>query len=324
MARPRYVLDALAQQLFAHPRVADALTDTTDAIGARGATDKINRLRSRHEVATVRMPSQGSERRASLSMLTSGNRDQCATGIGRGGWLAFERPMPDVFLAECRHATGHVLDVGANTGIYSLLAVLGNPALRAAAFEPVPYIAEILRANIDLNKVSSRVSVEPVAVGSQTGTALLYLPLLESAGVINTSGTLSADFNASNATSFEVSVVPLDAWWTKNDRPKVSILKVDVESRELDVLLGAQDLIANEQPIVFCELLPKGDPAGLATWAAERDFVDIRLQPERAVVGEVPSFDPAAWNHMLVPRAALRGVTDRLTRLGLFGATEGE
>ena len=33
-----------------------------------------------------------------------------------------------------------VLDIGANTGVYTLLACAGNPTARVTSFEPVPHI----------------------------------------------------------------------------------------------------------------------------------------------------------------------------------------
>lgn len=54
-------------------------------------------------------------------------------GIDRG----WERVSASVWMALCE-SSKHILDVGANTGIYSLMAYAVNPDALISAFEPVP------------------------------------------------------------------------------------------------------------------------------------------------------------------------------------------
>src|SRR4051812_38803157 len=68
------------------------------------------------------------------------------------------------------------LDVGANYGLYSLLAGLWNPTLRVVAFEPIPQIYEGLKRNVAANHLTARVVCENLALSSHSGPTTLYLP----------------------------------------------------------------------------------------------------------------------------------------------------
>lgn len=282
-----------------------------ELFGARRLADRLDRVRSGGPVAAVRLPQATPGPRRVLSMFTCGDGDLCATAVGRGGWEAFERPMPDVFLGEARLARSWIVDVGANSGFYALVAKIANPRLPVATFEPLPSVAALLRRNLALNGVTG-VEVHQAAVGESAGTASLYVPPEVFAGVVESSASLSPDFKDEIAEKIDVDVVTLDGWWAGHGRPAVSVLKIDVESREVDVLRGAREVIATERPLIFYELLPKGDADGIATFTTEQSLVDLRLRPDEAVVGEAPAFDPDAWNHLLVPVETVDAVLTRL------------
>jgi FkbM family methyltransferase len=275
-----------------------------DRVGARQLGDRIRRLRPVDRVVTVWIPGVEPDSRQQLRMLTCGGGDLCAEIVGRDGWDAFERPMPDVFVGEVRKAKSWMIDIGANSGFYAVLARLVNPTLPVAAFEPLPHVHSLLLENVALNNLTG-VEVHQAAVGAASGRATLHIPKKVFAGVIESSASLSPDFKDDIAEKLDVAVVTLDDWWSERGRPAVSVLKIDVESREMDVLRGARELIASTRPVIFYELLPQGDAGGIAELAAEFTLVDVRLRLDEAVVGDAPQFDPDAWNHLLVPEEAL-------------------
>ena len=60
-------------------------------------------------------------------------------------------------------------DVGANSGVYSILLALAGAARQFVAFEPDPGNRARLTANLAANRLTGRVRVLPCAVGSQAG-----------------------------------------------------------------------------------------------------------------------------------------------------------
>src|SRR5258708_20504969 len=67
------------------------------------------------------------------------------------------------------------LDVGAHVGFYALqMALWTAPDGQVVAFEPNPTAGTVLQANVALNRLSGRVTIEPAAAGAATGTGDLF------------------------------------------------------------------------------------------------------------------------------------------------------
>ncbi len=128
------------------------------------------------------------------------------------------------------------VDVGANAGVYTVLAsaVVG---VRTVAIEPVPETFEVLKRNVSLNAIEDRVDARNVGAGDRAAT--LYFSSDE--GVTNrvlTSGER-------RPTAVPVPVQPLDEVLAGR-RPQ--LIKVDVEGYECPVLAGAVRSIEGPEP----------------------------------------------------------------------------
>ena len=191
-------------------------------------------------------------------MDTCGGRDQVAMTVLRKGWEFYEPPMPRIISTWCEDFAPTFLDVGANTGFYSLLALVSG-AKSAHAFEPVTEIADIFAANADVSELTSKVEIHRCAVGEMAGEQTLYFPL-DGHGLIETSASLSEDFRSKHSARKRVNVVSLDQMFGEaNFNASPVILKIDVESREAAVLQGAERIVASVRPAIFAELLPESD-----------------------------------------------------------------
>src|SRR4051812_41604214 len=89
---------------------------------------------------------------------------------GFGG--TWEQMSLRIWVELCRAADGAIVDVGANTGIYSLTAAAVCPAARIIAFEPIARVAARLAVNADLNGFP--IQIVEVGVSDQTGTATIF------------------------------------------------------------------------------------------------------------------------------------------------------
>lgn len=126
---------------------------------------------------------------------------------------------------------GTVVDVGANQGLYSALAVAAG-AGRVIAIEPHPALAAALRM------LSPAIDVRECAASDTDGTVSLHV-FPESLYV----STIRQD-GVEGAKPIEVSMRTLDE--LVGDVPRIDLLKIDVENLEAAVLKGATGLFERQ------------------------------------------------------------------------------
>jgi FkbM family methyltransferase len=137
-------------------------------------------------------------------------------------------------------------DVGANVGYYAC-AALKKPVKSVYAFEPDPIAASVLGLNLRLNGgTDASCRVMEMALGCRAGTGTFHRSRVWNSGA---SGFRPVDAVA----SFEVPVETIDSLMARGRVTAPSVLKVDVEGMEHEVLLGARRLLESSPPrlIVF-------------------------------------------------------------------------
>lgn len=140
-----------------------------------------------------------------------------------------------------------ILDVGANTGVYSLAASALRPGARILAVEPVPRVFAKLQRNIELNGFSTLAAA--VAASDQNGTAILY--------DFHEEHEYSASLERGMGGTIETSVPTstLDSLLEEFDFPRVDLMKIDVERHEPAALRGMQRFLAMCRPTILIEIL---------------------------------------------------------------------
>lgn len=135
--------------------------------------------------------------------------------------------------------TDYFLDIGANSGFYSIMFATKNLADTIIAFEPDPGNFGHLAANLFLNGLSNRIKALPVALGDREGDVLLYE---------------GAKWNRGESTIAEPDQTPKEITHvvrqTRFDQEfdlkgKAIVLKIDVEGYEFHTLSGLEQTLRN-------------------------------------------------------------------------------
>jgi FkbM family methyltransferase len=184
------------------------------------------------------------------------------SGIGIGSsvyWLGLDgyEPATARTLRSFFPKVTTFVDVGANCGLYSLLAALTNPKIHVFAFEPEPGIYRNLSENVKLNGLGSQISTFQTALSDQTGKAEFYLPPATGREK-ETTGTIAENSWQARKehTTLSVDTLRLDDFNSPELR-RVELIKIDVEDAEAKVLCGMTTTILRDKPLIVCEILPR-------------------------------------------------------------------
>ncbi len=150
-----------------------------------------------------------------------------------------------------------IFDVGTNIGLISLALLSHCASCTVVAFEPSPHTIHLLSATMQESKYSDRWIIIPKAVGNQIGT----LDFFTSSPEMSAFDGFRDTKRAGETRKISVPVTTIDAEWQEIGRPRVSVIKVDVEGAELDVLRGAIKCIDSEKPYILTEWSPYNLPA---------------------------------------------------------------
>lgn len=145
-----------------------------------------------------------------------------------------------------------VVDVGANTGTYTLATAASESSARVVAVEPHPEVVGQLRANVEVNDFDDRVDLLECGLGEADESREFHLSSYDELG----------SFSRDHASAWEAQVVDtasvsmrrLDSLVDSGTVPPPDHLKVDVEGFGLNVLRGAETVLREHRPTVYFEL----------------------------------------------------------------------
>jgi FkbM family methyltransferase len=169
----------------------------------------------------------------------------CHAGLNYGGGQTVESSGEIGALDFAVRSIDHpevltLFDVGANDGEYlqAALKVLGSE-VKVFSFEPQSSSCEILRSRFSRNE---RVQICDAALGSEAGSAELYFSSdRESTASLHEVRTLNS------LRSETVRVTTIDRFCTDKGIGHIDILKIDTEGHEMDVLLGAAEMLGSDR-----------------------------------------------------------------------------
>jgi FkbM family methyltransferase len=212
--------------------------------------------------------------------------------IRRGLWEKLETQV----FTELLTPGAMVVDAGANFGHYALTAAnIVGPRGLVFAFEPHAATFALLNRNAALQPYPNLLALQ-AGLGAEQGE----LPIFADDG--NPGGHSFLDWNRREGTggSETVPVHRLDDILEQQapGRP-LSLLKIDVQGFEMDVLNGAEKTISRDKPSVLCEVTPgvlartAGGHRILLTFFEGRGYKATILLPDEDRLEPMEFFDLA-------------------------------
>ena len=190
------------------------------------------------------------------------------------------------------------VDVGANIGSYTILAA-GASGANCVSFEPSPATFVHLLDNIRLNNLASKVTAKNVVVGASVGSVTFTAGL-------DTMNHVAAEREVLGDT-IDVRVEPLDLALGAS---AVTLLKIDVEGYETEVVKGASDVMRRDSLLaVVMELNGSGlrygcDEEQIHQSMIRWGFEAVRYDPLQRTLTQLGSRNSANGNTLYVRNLA--------------------
>jgi FkbM family methyltransferase len=159
-----------------------------------------------------------------------------------------EKQFEEVFLIIKKYNIEIFLDVGANSGIYSLILAKKFENLVIIGFEPITSTFKKFTRNIERNKLNKKIQKHNLGLSNKSA-------LLNMKTNIKFGYKQSAGYHVSSDGEEKAIFVKADE--LLNYKNKVIFMKIDTEGHELHVLEGAEEIIKKNNIFMQIEIWDK-------------------------------------------------------------------
>lgn len=170
-----------------------------------------------------------------------------------------------------------VVDIGANRGQFALISRRIFPQAKIHAFEPLEEPARTFKRIFESDP---NVDIHPYAIGPVKTISTIHVTRDDdSSSLLPITSTQSSLFPSTvEKETRQVTVLPLSQVLDNTCLPPASLLKIDVQGFELDVLKGCEDLLHRFSHLyIECSFIELYEHQALAhqviAWLAARGFM---------------------------------------------------
>ncbi len=221
----------------------------------------------------------------------------------KGLFKTWERETGWIWKELCK-VSNSIFDIGANTGVYSLVAKSLNPKAKVYAFEPSDNTFNRMAYNNKLNGFDTQ--CEKVGVSKKTGVETFY----DVPEVNQTSASLSPDKlkNTKGFTGeiveYKVETVRLDDYIENHKIDGIDLMKLDIELHEPEAIEGLGKYLAKFEPIIIIEILRDSVADQLNQLFELNNYLIFNLDSEtKATQFESFKAIPNKWNYLVFPKS---------------------
>jgi len=147
---------------------------------------------------------------------------------------------------------GAFIDIGANVGQTLIKLKCVEPNIQYFGFEPNPLCVNCAMELIKKNGFEN-CEIIPVGISNKDGMTTLNCYDMKTGG----GATIVEKFRSQQIErKIFVPVQNFEYMYKKLNLKKISIIKIDVEGGELEVIKGLKSVLRKERPFILCEILP--------------------------------------------------------------------
>jgi FkbM family methyltransferase len=194
----------------------------------------------------------------------------------KDGW---EKVSIGLWIDLCRKSEV-IIDIGANTGVYSLIAKALNADSKVYAFEPVKRVFEKLEANNNLNDYTIKCYQQ--AISNSNGKAIIY-DLPNSDHIYSVTVNKNIHDPSMETISTEIDTITLDTFIDKERLSKIDLIKIDVETHEAEVLEGFKKHLKEFLPTILIEILNDEVGANVQKIVQDMNYLYFNIDENKGI-----------------------------------------
>lgn len=188
-----------------------------------------------------------------------------------------------------------VFDIGANTGVYSLISKAINKNAKVFALEPVKRVFEKLIENNNLNNFD--IKCLPIAASNYKGKATIYDTDSDHTYSVTVNKNLNPEIKGIIHTEIETDTI--DNIIEQEKISKIDVLKIDVETHEAEVLEGFTKHIRLFKPSILIEILNNEVGANVQKIVEGLDYLYFNID-ERVGIKQVDLISKSDYYNYLL------------------------
>lgn len=205
-----------------------------------------------------------------------------------------------------------ILDIGANTGLYSLISISLNPNALVCSFEPSKKTFEKLKLNYQINNFSQSHLYE-IAISNNDGTSIFYDYDASHQYSASLNKQMSINIGSSTNLTYTVKTQSLDSFIKEMKISNIDLIKIDVEMHEPEVLEGMVQILSKQRPVILIEILTNEIASYISSIFSEKNYTCFKID-EKIGIFQIDNLSSHTHHNCLLVPAELN-IDDLLNNL---------
>jgi FkbM family methyltransferase len=209
------------------------------------------------------------------------------------GW----EPKTISFWIELCKMKRNILDIGANTGLYGIVAKTFQPSANVHSFEPLDGVVNFLEQNATLNNLE--LNIHKVGLSDFDGKADVYLPE-EKDFVYSVTINQDTVSDSRKSRKIQIDVRRLDSMIEQKLVPVPDLIKIDVERHEFEVLQGMGKFLSSALPDFVIEVLDEEQAAKVNSVFSGLGYLYFNIDDIKKSVRQTEKIEKSDyWNYLV-------------------------
>lgn len=205
-----------------------------------------------------------------------------------------------------------IIDIGANTGIYGVVAKLINNSSAVHFFEPTPAALFAINKSLEANKVTQDSYIHNVFLSDRNeGLKTLFMN-----SDLDFSYVYYNKAESANEKPVTTSVWTLSAYFQlvhpEMNAESIELVKIDVEGHEFRVLSGFKNYFSSNT-IFLIEVLNDQAALELQYFFTSEDYIFLNIDDDSFSLSQQTELKPSIkWNILIVPKSKFSNLRDTI------------